>query len=76
MGQTDLGEAGLRTATPPPPVALHLFSSWARGGGGWELTAAARQPRPMLIYSQVCVCLPPRRPWPRDSFLSSPHLSC
>lgn len=32
-GKTDLGEAGLRTATPPPPVALHLFSSWARGGG-------------------------------------------
>lgn len=33
MGQTDSGEAGLRTATPPPPVALHLFPSWARGGG-------------------------------------------
>lgn len=34
------GEASLRTATPPPPVALHLFSSWAlRGVGGGALTA-------------------------------------
>lgn len=26
------GEAGLRTATPPPPVALHRFSLWVFGG--------------------------------------------
>jgi hypothetical protein len=32
------GEAGLRTATPPPPVALHLFSLWFLGG----LTAPSR----------------------------------